>query len=165
MVLRAKVIGRAALTRRLQQLAPKAIEAMDKVKMEVAQEVATAIAAKAPKSAGGGEYAASIKAEYQSANSDKEVFGARKSKDPTAVGIYGNYIWRFLEYGTKASLGSAPRRDRRYKKREVMTQGKGPHAATPAQPHIFPVWRGMRKKALSQIRRALNKGVREAMGK
>ncbi|MFK4823757.1 HK97 gp10 family phage protein [Paenochrobactrum sp. BZR 588] len=165
MVLKTKIMGREALTKRLRELAPKAIEAMDKTKMEVAQEAAAAIAARAPKSPDGGDYAASIKAEFQSDHADKVVFGGRKSKDPTAVGIYGNYIWRFLEFGTKASLGTAPRRDRRYKKREVMTQGKGPHAATPAQPHVFPVWRGMRKKALSQIRRALNKGVREAMGK
>lgn len=165
MVLKVKVIGREALTKRLRQLAPKAIEAMDKVKMEVAQEAAAAIAANAPKSADGGAYAASIKAEYQNANPDKEVFGARKSKDPTAVGIYGSYIWRFLEYGTKASLGSASRVDRRYKAGNVMTQAKGAHAATPAQPHVFPVWRGMRKKALSKIRRTLNKGIREAMGK
>lgn len=163
MVLKAKVLGREALTKRLRQLAPKAVEAMDKTKMDVAQEVAAAIAARAPKTTG--DYEASIKAEFQSANADKEVFGGRKSKDPTAVGIYGSYIWRFLEFGTQASLGTAPRRDRRYKTREVMTQGKGPHAATPAQPHVFPVWRGMRKKALSQIRRTLNKGIREAMGK
>lgn len=163
MVLKMKVLGREALTKRLRELAPKAIEAMDKTKMEVAQEAAAAIAARAPKNTG--NYAASIKAEFQSANADKEVLGGRKSKDPTAVGIYGSYIWRFLEFGTKASTAEAPRRDRRYKTRGVMTQGKGPHAATPAHPHVFPVWRGMRKKALSKIRRALHKGIREAMGK
>lgn len=165
MVLKAKVMGREAVTKRLRQLAPKAMEAMDKAKLEVAHEAATKIAARAPKSPGGGDYAKSIRGGLQSDNPNNEGFGHKKSKDPTAVGVYGNYIWRFLEFGTKASVGTAPRRDRRYKTSDVMTQGKGPHAATPALPHVFPVWRGMRKKSLAKIRRALNKGIREAMGK
>ncbi|KAB2700301.1 HK97 gp10 family phage protein [Ochrobactrum sp. Kaboul] len=165
MVVRAR-LKRTDLMKKIQQIAPKAIEKMAEAQMQVAEEVAEAIKARAPVRAnGGGEYRDSIHAAKQSDNPDKKVFGARKSTDPNAVGIYGAYIWRFLEYGTKASAGTAARVDRRYKSGTVMTQAKGAHAATPAQPHIFPVWRGMRKKAVRRIRAAMNKAIREAMKK
>ncbi|SPL63713.1 HK97-gp10 family putative phage morphogenesis protein [Ochrobactrum soli] len=165
MVVRAK-LKRTDLMKKIRQIAPKAIEKMAEAQLQVAEEVAEAIKARAPVRAnGGGEYRDSIHAAKQSDNPDKKVFGARKSTDPNAVGIYGNWIWRFLEYGTKASAGTAARVDRRYKSGTVMTQAKGAHAATPAQPHIFPVWRGMRKKAVRRIRAAMNKAIREAMKK
>jgi HK97 gp10 family phage protein len=165
MVVRAR-LKRTDLLKKIQQIAPKAIEKMAEAQMQVAEEVAEAIKARAPVRAhGGGEYRDSIHAAKQSDNPGRVVFGARKSTDPNAVGIYGNWIWRFLEYGTKASAGADARVDRRYKSGSVMTQAKGAHAATPAQPHIFPIWRGMRKKAVRRIRAAMNKAIREAMKK
>ncbi|MGO1163077.1 HK97 gp10 family phage protein [Brucella pseudogrignonensis] len=161
MVLRAKLLGRVELTNKIRKIAPKAIEKMDEVKLQVAEEAAAAIKARAPRLSG--DYAESIRAGLQSDNPDKIVFGAKKSKDPTAVGVYANFIWRFIEFGTKASGAQAPRADRRYKSGKVMTKGSQAHGATPAQPHIFPVWRGMRKKAMSRIRNAMNKGIREAL--
>lgn len=165
MALRAKILGREALTRRMRQIVPNAIAEMDKVKLEVAEEAAQKIAERAPKSVGGGNYAASIRGGYLRDNPDKKANGIRQTKDPTAVGVFGNFIWRFLEFGTKASLSQEPQVDRRYKSGKVQTKGKRPHAATPAMPHVFPVWRGMRPKAMRKMRLALNRGVRKAMGK
>lgn len=160
-MIKGKVLGRAELTRKIRQIAPKALEKMDAAKLKVAQEAAAAIAARAPRDTG--DYAASIRGGLQSDGPDYEVFGGRKTKDPTAAAVYGKFIWRFLEFGTKASAGEVSRVDRRYKSGTILTKGKRAHAATPRQPHVYPVWRGMRKKAMRRIRDALNRGVREAL--
>ncbi|MBC8718166.1 HK97 gp10 family phage protein [Ochrobactrum sp. Marseille-Q0166] len=84
MVLRAKLLGRVELMNKIRKIAPKAIEKMDEVKLQVGEEAAAAIKARAPRLSG--DYAESIHAGLQSDNPDKIVFGAKKSKDPNAVG-------------------------------------------------------------------------------
>ncbi|MEN5297521.1 HK97 gp10 family phage protein [Brucella sp. TWI559] len=163
MGVRFKSKGRAELINKIRQIAPKAIDKMADAQMAVAQEAVSAMKERAPNRSG--DYADSIHAAKQSDNPGKVPFGSRKTTDPNAVGIYASFIWRFLEFGTKSSGGGSERPDRRYKSGKVMSKAKRPHAATPAQPHIFPVWRGMRKKGLRRIRAAVNKGVREAMKK
>ena len=164
MVLRAKLLGRVELTNKIRKIAPKAIEKMDEVKLQVAEEAAAAIKARAPRLSG--DYAESIRAGLQSDNPDKIVFGAKKSKDPTAVGVYANFIWRFIEFGSQSGVRGARVKNRganNKQSKELGRQSYRTHPGTPAQPHIFPVWRGMRKKAMSRIRNAMNKGIREAL--
>jgi hypothetical protein len=152
------IMGREALTRRLDALVPEANKAAAVAKLEVIQELAKRVAGRAPVGATG-EYKASIKGERQADNPDKMPLGGVKSKDPDATALYADYIWKFLEYGTKASPGEAPRRDRRYKTITVLTKGKRAHRATPAQPHVMYTWKAYRKAAKAKISRAISKAV------
>lgn len=145
-----KLLGREELTRRLQAIVPEAIKAAEIAKLEVVQDAAVKIAAAAPKKTG--EYAASIKGGYQRDNPDKKSFSGQDSKDPDAAGVYGNWKWRFLEFGTRPHAN------------------KGEFAGTwnpgiPAHPHIFPIWRELKPKAKRKISRAINQAIKKAMGK
>lgn len=151
MAFKTKVLGREALNRRLRELAPKAEEAVEKAKLEVAKEAASRIAAKAPVGSTG-DYKASIKGEFQRNNPGKKPFGGEQTKDPDATAVYGEFIWRFLEFGTAPHINGG------------LFKGTK-HPGTARQPHIFPTWRAYRPKALRKIRNAINKAVREAMGK
>lgn len=150
MAFKTKVLGRDALSRKLNSLVPAAEAATAKAKIEVAQEAARLIEAKAPRKSG--DYRRSIKGERQADNPTKQPIGGVQSKDPDATAVYAEYIWRFLEFGTKPHLN---------KGQFAGTQ----HPGTTAQPHVFPTWRAFRPKALRKVRNALNKAVREAMGK
>lgn len=149
MAMKAKVLGRAALEAKLNSLVPRAREATAKAKLEVAQEAAHQIALAAPRKKG--DYARSIKGErLDGAYTFTDSYA--QTKDVDATGIFANWIWRFLEFGT------APHKNK--------GQFAGTdHPGTVPQPHIFPTWRAYRPRALRKVRNALNKAVREAMGK
>lgn len=161
MAFKAKAIGREALLAKLREVAPIVEEKVAAKKLEIAKEAAAVIAVNAPHRTGA--YADSIRGGRQKDNPNIESFGHKKSKDPEAVGVYGSFIWRFLEFGTKASPGWGPRPDRRFKKRTVMTVGRGPHPATPAQPHVFPTWRSMKPNAKRELNKTLYDAAREAL--
>lgn len=165
MSFKAKAIGRDALLRKLQEVAPEAEKRLAEAKLAAAKEAASEIAARAPvrKTGNGGTYKASIQGARQADNPDILSFGHKQSQDPDAVGVYASFIWRFLEFGTKASPGWGPRRDRRYKKRTVMTVGRGAHWATPAMPHIFDTWRNVKPKIKRKMNKALYDAAREIM--
>ncbi|WP_181182629.1 hypothetical protein [Mesorhizobium sp. B3-1-9] len=57
------------------------------------------------------------------------------TKDPNATGIFAEFIWRFLEFGTVKMA---------------------------ARPHIFPTYRAYRKKLRRRIAGAVNRAVRKA---
>ena len=61
---------------------------------------------------------------------------AAQTKDKNATGLYANYIWRFLEFGTV-----------------YMT----------ARPHILPAYRAKRKAVRRAMHAAVNRAVRKAM--
>lgn len=150
MALKAKVTGRAALMRRLNQLAPNAEKYAAEAKLDVVKEAAVMISADAPYDSG--DYMAEIKGERQADNPNHAPVVGVKSKDPDAAAIYAPWIWRFLEFGTKARLNGG--------------QFKGTqHPGTPAQPHIFPTWRAFKPTAKKRINAAINRAVREVMRK
>lgn len=151
MAMKAKMLGREALTRKLRQLAPEVEKAAEIVKLQVAKDVAAQITIRAPVGATH-EYIDSIASGYQRDNPDKKSLSGQPSKDPDATGIYANYIWRFLEFGTRPHINKG------------MFAGSQ-HPGTAAQPHIFPTWRAMRPKAKKKINAAITKAVRKAMGK
>lgn len=154
MAFKAKLIGRAELTRRLRDIVPEAITAAEAAKLEVVQDAAIKIAARAPRSAtaGSGDYARSIQGGYQRDNPTKKSFSGQDSKDPDATGVYGDYIWRFLEFGTRGHTNKG--------------QFAGTwHPGTAAQPHILNTWRELKPKAKRKISLAINRAVKKAMGK
>jgi len=166
MAMKAKIQGREALTRKLNQMAPNANKYAAEEKLAIAKEAAARMASSAP--AKSGDYRKSIQGDFQRNRSDHNMIGGgeyQATKDPDATGIFASYIWRFLEHGTKFSPGEGPKQDRRYKRRVVSTKVKKGHAATRPFPHIYANWRAMRDDSKRRIHLAIIRGVREAMGK
>jgi len=163
MAFKAKVMGRQALMRRLNQLAPNAEKYAAEAKLEVVKEAANLISADAPYRTG--NYMQEIKGERQADNPNHAPMVGAKSKDPDATAVYAPYIWRFLEFGTKSRMAEAPRQNRNYRRTAVLTKEKHAHPGTPAQPHVFPTWRAFKPTAKKRINAAINRAVREVTGK
>lgn len=166
MAMKAKIQGREALTRKLNNMAPNANKYAAEEKLAIAKEAAERMASSAPSKSG--EYRASIQGDFQRNRSNHKKIGGgdyQNTKDPDATGIFADYIWRFLEHGTKYSPGEGPRQDRRYKRRVMMTKVKKGHAATRPFPHIYANWRAMRDESKKRIHLAIIRGIKEAMGK
>lgn len=150
MALKAKVTGRQSLMRRLNELAPNAEKYAAEAKLDVVKEAANLISADAPHDTG--EYMYDIKGERQADNPHLAPLIGRTSKDPDATAVYAPWIWRFLEFGTKAHIN----------------KGKFAgtiHPGTPAQPHIFPTWNSFKPTAKKRINAAINRAVREVSRK
>ncbi|MBC7148067.1 MAG: HK97 gp10 family phage protein [Rhizobium sp.] len=162
MALKAKVLGREALMRKLNQLAPNVEKYSAEAKLDAAQDLAKAIAGRAPRE--NGDYADSVKAGRLSERPAQERVGIATSKDPSATGIYAKFIWRWLEFGTAPHLTTKGGGTVAGKK-EALSSGSGMHPGTSPQPHIFPTYRAMKPKIRKRILAAVNKGVKEAMGK
>lgn len=158
-----KIKGREVLSRALNKMAPEAEKAATEEKIKVVREAAAAIAARAPvgpsvdaltgQTRNAGSYKESIRGGFQSENTGAgRSKNTRASKDPTAVGVYANYIWRFLEFGTSPHVnkGAVP---------------GSQHPGTAAQKHVFTTWREMRPKAKRKINAALYKSIKKTVGK
>lgn len=164
MALKAKVMGREALSRRLAQLAPNAEKYAAVEKLQVMKDFAAEMEQKAPTGATL-EYMHSFDGDYIRNRPAQEQVGIKASKDPDAVGLYADYIWRFLEFGTAPHSTAKGGGTVAGKKAAAESGGAGMHPGTPAQPHIFPAWRAAKPKFRKRISAAINKAVREAMGK
>lgn len=143
-------VSREKLMRRLNELVPNAEIYAAEAKLEVVKEAANMISAAAPYDTG--DYMSEIKGERQADNPNHAPIVGTQSKDPNATAVYAPFIWRFLEFGTKAHIN---------KGRFAGTE----HPGTAAQPHVFPTWRGYRKAAMKKVRDAINRAVREAQGR
>lgn len=163
MAVKAELKGRDALMRRLNQLAPNVEKYAAQAKLEVAEEAAEMMRERAPTGATL-EYRESFSGELLANNANKQQVGLSQTKDPSAAGVFAEYIWRFLEFGT-APHSTVKGGGTVLGKKNAAASGKGMHPGTAAQPHIFPTWRAYKKKASAKIRAAVNKAVREAMGK
>lgn len=162
-MLSAKIIGREALERRLARIAPNVEKYAGAAKMKAGEDLAGAIRLRAP-TGETLEYMESIEADEIANRRHQERVGKVLTRDKTAVGIFAKFIWRFLEFGTAphnvakgggTAVGWAQHR----------AGGGIQHPGTQAQPHVFPTYRAMRRRIRNQIRSAVNKGIREAMGK
>lgn len=127
--------GRAALYARLRKVAPLAEGELAKAQLEGAQELASRIKGRAPVRTG--KYRSSIQGDKLSNRPGKNVAVGLKgqTKDPNATGVFAEYIYRFLEFGT---------------------------VKMPAQPHIFPTYRAYRKRLRRKMATAVNKAIRKA---
>ncbi|HTV69327.1 MAG TPA: HK97-gp10 family putative phage morphogenesis protein [Rhizobiaceae bacterium] len=96
MAIKAKFLGRDAVTRKLRKLVPDAEKQAAIAQMEAAMDLASAIRPRAPRLTG--EYADSIQGDRLS-NRREAAVGAR-TKDPNATGIFASWKWRWLEFGT-----------------------------------------------------------------
>jgi len=134
----AKIEGREKVMARLNAVLPETEKELAAVQMEVGNDLAERIAARAPVKTG--RYRDSIMAArlQDMPKKGRNAAVAASTKDKNAVGIYAEFIWRFLEYGT---------------------------AKQSAQPHILPTYRGQRKTIRRKMAAAVNKAVRKARAK
>lgn len=144
MAIKARFVGREKLLARLNQLAPDTEKEAAQAQMDAANELASAIAARAPMGYSGA-YARSIRGGRIAEHPGQAVFST--SKDKNATGVFADYLWRWLEFGTGPRVQSSTGR----------RTGK-----MPAQPHIFPTFRAMRKRIRRKVAGAINKAVRKA---
>ncbi|WP_421579967.1 HK97-gp10 family putative phage morphogenesis protein [Shinella sp. M31] len=163
MALKATITGKDELFRRLTEVAPNVAKYATEAKRKAGDELAEAIRQRAPTGATL-EYMESIEADEIANRPHQERVSKAAAKDPTAVGLFAEYIWRFLEFGT-APHNTAPGGGTVLGQATHREGGGMQHPGTRAQPHIFPTYRAMKPKIMKRIRAAVNKGVREAMSK
>lgn len=163
MAIKAKMLGREALMRKLNRLVPEAEKELAEAQMEVGREVASKIAARAPVESG--EYKASIQADrLENRPNQTRIVGSNPTKDRNAVGVYAPFYWRFIEYGTKAHIIRAKNGKMLHLHGNRFAESVN-HPGSPAQPHVMPTWRGYRKTARRKMANAVNKAVRKVKGK
>lgn len=161
-----KVAGREELMRRLERITPGVTEAAAEANLEVAKEAANLISADAPHDSG--EYMESIRGGFQRDNPGIVPVGGRKSKDPDAVGVYADWYWRFLEFGTaphKIKAKNKPALVFRGADGSLVSTKEVMHPGSRAQPHVFPTWKEYRPKAKRKIAKAVNDAVKRSLGK
>ncbi|WP_246252537.1 HK97 gp10 family phage protein [Ancylobacter pratisalsi] len=167
MALKARMIGRDALLKKIREVVPNAEVEYAKAIEIGAKELAEAIRARAPRKTG--KYAASIEAgKIAGRNDGRAPIGIQRTKDPHAWGIFADFRWRFIEFGTKGHI-IKPNKARRL----AFTASDGTqvyaarvkHPGSTRRPHIFPTYRGMSKRIRSRVARAINKSLKKTFGK
>lgn len=150
MAMKATMMGRDAVMRRLRELVPDAEKEAAQAQLEAAEDLAKQIKARAPVGIdeGAGEYKASIRAGRLADNPGKQLVGRTPTKDPNATGVFADYKWRWIENGTK----------------ERFRKNGGATGMMPRKPHIFPTFRANRKRIRRKIANAINRAVRRAKG-
>lgn len=155
MAFKSKMLGRDAVMRRLNQLVPEAEKQLAEAQLAAAEDLAGAIEQRAPlgQDEDAGDYRASIKAGRLADHPNKQIVGVGRSKDKNATGVFANYKWRWLEFGTAPH--AQPNNPRvGYK-----------HPGSRAQPHIFPTYRQKLPAIRKSMTAAVNKAVRKVRGK
>ncbi len=163
MALKAKILGREALTKKLNALAPSIEKYAAEAKLKSAEELADNIRIRAPTGATL-EYMESLEGARLSDHPDKQAVGISPTKDPSAAGIFAKFTWHWLEFGT-APHNTAPGGGTALGQATHSEGGGTQHPGTAAQPHIFPTYREAKPKIRKRLLAAVNKGVKEAMGK
>lgn len=132
------MLGREKVMALLNGVAPEAEKEIAKAQIESAQTLANKIKPRAPGPLTGA-YQASIQADLLASRPrQRSVGGGTGTKDPNATGVFADYIWRFLEFGTV-----------KMRKR----------------PHIFPTYRQERPKIKRKMAYALRKAINKVKNK
>ena len=153
--------SRAAVMKRLRELVPEAEAAAAAAQEKAAKNLAEAIKARAP--AKSGEYRESIiAAKIADRNDNRKPIGITATKDPNAWGIFADFLWRFIEFGTRPHTIKAKKAEnlvftidgKKIVKKQVN------HPGSKKQPHIFPTYRAMRKTIRRSVANAINKAIK-----
>jgi HK97 gp10 family phage protein len=131
----AKWENREQVMKRLRRVAPEVETEVAAQQLKSGRLLAERIASRAPRRTG--RYAESIQADRLANNprGNRNLVGISQTKDPNAVGIYAEFYWQFLEFGTVDSH---------------------------AQPHVFPTYRAMKKSIKAGLTRAMGRGIKKA---
>ena len=131
----AKFENREKVLARMRRIAPAVETEVAAQQMKAGDQLAERIASRAPVGATG-RYRRSIHADrLATAGGNTSLVGMRQTKDPNAVGIFAEFMWRWLEFGTVNQH---------------------------AQPHIFPTYRAMKKSIKAGLTRAMGRGIKKA---
>lgn len=149
MAITSKFVGRSALLKRLANLVPEVEQATAAAQLEAAEELAAAIEERAPIGVSG-DYRASITGGRLADHPSKAVLGDGDVKDKNATGVFADFKWRWIEFGTGA--------------RTVKATGKS-SGRMPAHPYIFPTYRSKKKAIRRKISSAINRAVGKSKGK
>ncbi|QRM43987.1 HK97-gp10 family putative phage morphogenesis protein [Rhizobium sp. BG4] len=138
MKVKAKFLGRETTMRLLNQIVPDAEKELAKEQLAAAQMLASKIKPRTP-GPKTGAYRASIEADRLVNRPRQAPAGGIKNetKDPNATGVFADFIWRFLEFGTVKMA---------------------------KRPHIFPTYRQERPKIRRQMAAAVRKAVKKVKG-
>lgn len=140
MKVKATFLSRAKTMQLLNQIVPDAEKELAKAQIESAQSLASKIKPRAP-GPRTGKYQASIQADKLANRPRERAVGGNglenQTKDENATGVFADYIWRFLEFGTVKMA---------------------------KRPHIFPTYRQERPKIKRKLAAAVRKAVRKAKG-
>lgn len=133
---KATFLGREKTMRLLNGIVPEAEKELAKAQLEGAKTLANKIKPRAP-GPRSGKYQASIQADRLANRPKERAVGKginNETTDANATGVFADYIWRFLEFGTV-----------KMRKR----------------PHIFPTYRQerpkIRRKMAAAVRKAINR--------
>lgn len=139
MAIKAKMLGRGKTLALLRGVVPEAEKELAKTQLEAAKDLASKIKPRAPRSSGpgAGAYQASIQGDKLANRPGQQAVGKglkNETKDPNATGVFADYIWRFLEFGTVKMA---------------------------KRPHIFPTYRQerprIRRKMAASVRKAVKR--------
>lgn len=137
---KATFLGREKTMRLLRGVVPEAEKELAQVQLDSARTLATKIKPRAP-GPRTGKYQASIQADKLANRPSERAVGSsinNETKDPNATGVFADFIWRFLEFGTV-----------NMRKR----------------PHIFPTYRQERPKIRRNMAAAVRKAVKRIKSK
>lgn len=129
----AKFENRAAVMARLAAIVPELERRMAESELRLGDELAERVKPRAPIRSG--KYRASIRSGRLRDNPNKG--GSRvalQTKDQNAVGLYANFRWRWLEFGT---------------------------VKMPARPHILPTYRAFRPVIRKRMAGVVNRAVKK----
>jgi HK97 gp10 family phage protein len=161
MPIKARIQGRDIVMRRLNGLAPKAtVAAATAIEVGV-KELAETIKSRSPVASG--EYRNSIiAAKLSGRNDSRKPIGITATKDPNAWGIFADFLWRFLEFGTRPHTIKAKNTSDLvfFSKGNKIVTPQVAHPGTSPQPHIFNTYREMRKRIRRRIATAINKALK-----
>jgi hypothetical protein len=141
---KAKVLGRDAVMAQLRALAPEIEKRLAVVQLSSMVELAEKIRARAPvgkvqnrrPGRRPGTYRRSIRADKLANNpgdSNRLRGIANATKDPNAAGIYGEFLWHWLEFGSVNNV---------------------------ARPHIFPTYRQQKKLIKARMRSVVTRAMK-----
>nr|WP_321457190.1 HK97 gp10 family phage protein [uncultured Cohaesibacter sp.] len=137
-----KWIGKEKAFRQLRRIAPEVEKQLGPGLEKSADELANLARSYAPKKTG--NYAKTIEA--------KQV---EDHKQTPSWGLFADFIWRFIEFGTKpgryGARTSSGGRDRKVYRT---------HPGTPARPHLWPAYRVLKRRIKSRTSRTINKAVK-----
>ena len=133
--LTAKFENREKVMARLNAVLPNTEKELAAAQLEAGRDLAERIRSRAPVKTG--RYRAFDQADRLESRPKKgrNALVASRTTDKNAVGIYGEFMWRWLEFGT---------------------------VKTRAQPHIMPTYRAMKKTIRRRMAKAVNQAVKKA---
>lgn len=137
--MRAKFQSREKIMARLRAITPAAETELAAAQLDAAKDLADKIKRRAPRRTG--RYAASLVGAKLSSRPGGSLIGRGvkgRTKDKNATGVFGEFIWRFLEFGTVKMA---------------------------RQPHIFPTYRAQKKAIRRKMANAVNKALRKTRKK